>query len=384
MLILRWILAAAAVGVLASRPRSARAAAVLGMLAAGDLLAGAHVGPAVTTVAPLLAFLAAALTLAALVERSGLARRAASLLARRGRGRTAAVYALTCLLCVALTCAVSLDGAVVLMVPLALALGEDFGVPVRPLLLAIIVVANASSIAVPQGNPTNLVLIARLHLSPAAFTAHMLLPGLLAAAVCAGSVAWLERRALAGTYHPPRGEQPPVSPAELRAAASLLTAALVAWAATLLGIAPWWPFAAVVALAVALPGARVPLVVPWRIAVQVAALVIVIGGLALGVPELPGGPLGLLAVACVLGAAAAITNNLPASVWAGALLAAPTGYAASIGLAIGPLATPQGSVATLIAADLAGDAAPALPLRRFLPIAAAALLCATLLSSSGL
>ena len=205
-----------------------------------------------------------------------------------------------------------------------------------------------------------------------------------AAAIGAGSVAWLERRALAGTYRPPRGGRSSLTAAERRAAAALLGAGLVAWAATLLGIAPWWPFSAAVVVAVALPGARVALVVPWRIAVQVAALVIVIGGLALGVPALPVSPLGLLAIASVLGAAAAITNNLPASVWAGALLAAPTGYAASIGLAIGPLATPQGSVATLIVADLAGDAAPALPLRRFIPIAAAVLLGATLLSLIGL
>ena len=382
MLILRWSLAATAVAVLALRPHSARAAAVLGALAAADVLTGVNIGPMLTTVAPLLAFLAAALTLAALVERSGLVRRAASLLAGHGDGRIVVVYGLTCLVCFVLTCAVSLDGAVVLMVPLAL--GENFGVPVRPLLLGIIVVANASSIAVPQGNPTNLVLITRLHLSPGVFTAHMLLPGVLAAVLCAGSVAWLERRALAGTYRPPLGERPRLARAELRAAASLLAAAVAAWAATLLGIPPWWPFAAVVALAALRSGADVPRVVPWRIGVQVAALVIVIGGLALGVPELPGGPLGLLAVACVLGVAAAIMNNLPASVWAGAMLAAPTGYAASIGLAIGPLATPQGSVATLIAADLAGEAAPVLPLRRFLPIAAAALLCATLLSSSGL
>src|SRR5579862_2095656 len=154
MLILRWSLAATAVAVLALRPHSARAAAVLGVLAAADVLTGVHIGPTLTTVAPLLAFLAAALTLAALVEQSGLVRRAASLLAGHGDGRTAVVYVMTCLLCVALTCAVSLDGAVVLMVPLALALGEDFGVPVRPLLLGIIVVANASSIALPQGNPT--------------------------------------------------------------------------------------------------------------------------------------------------------------------------------------------------------------------------------------
>ena len=384
MLILRWILAAAAVAVLALRPRSARAAGVLGALGAGDLLAGARVGPAVTTVAPLLAFLAAALTLAGLVERSGLARRGAALLARHGHGRAAMVYALTCVLCAALTCAVSLDGAVVLMVPLALALSEDFGVPVRPLLLGVITVANASSIAVPQGNPTNLVLIARLHLSPSAFTAHMLLPGLVAAAVCAGSVALLERGALSHAYRPPRGARRPLSPAERRAAAALVVAALAAWTATLLGIAPWWPFAAVVALAVALPGGSAPLVVPWRIAVQLAGLVVVTGGLGLGAPVLPGGPLGLLALAGILGAAAATVNNLPASVWAGALLAAPTGYAASIGLAIGPLATPQGSVATLIAADLAGDAAPALPLRWFVPITAAALASATLLSCSGL
>ena len=383
MLILHWIFAVAAVGLLALRSRSAPGAAALAVLAGADIVLGASVGPAVITAAPLLVFLASALTLAALVERSGLAQRAASLLARLARGRTPVLYVLTCLLCAALTCAVSLDGAVVLMVPVALALSEDFDVPVRPLLLGVIAVANASSIAVPQGNPTNLVLIARLHLSPASFTAHMVVPGLGAAAMCAGAVAWCERRTLAGRYHAPPGERSPLSPAERQAAASLLAAALTAWTAPLLGIAPWWPFAGVVALAAVLAGARAPMV-PWRIGVQVAALVIVIGGLDLGAPALPRGPVGLLAVAGLLGAVAAIVNNLPASVWAGALLAAPAGYAATIGLAIGPLATPQGSVATLIATDLAGDAAPALPLRRFAPIAAAALTGAALLSWSGL
>ena len=62
---------------------------------------------------------------------------------------------------------------------------------------------------------------------------------------------------------------------------------------------------------------------------------------------------------------AAVVNNLPASVWAGMLLAGGTGYAASIGLAIGSLAMRQGSVATLIATDLAGDCAPRFPTVRF-------------------
>ena len=80
-----------------------------------------------------------------------------------------------------------------------------------------------------------------------------------------------------------------------------------------------------------------------------------------------------------IGAASALANNLPVSASATALLAAgPAAYAASIGLAVGALATPQGSVATLIATDLAGPNAPPLPLRRLAPLAVAAVLIATL------
>jgi hypothetical protein len=43
-------------------------------------------------------------------------------------------------------------------------------------------------------------LIERLHLSPAAFSAHMALPGLLAAVLCAGLVAARARMGLAGGY----------------------------------------------------------------------------------------------------------------------------------------------------------------------------------------
>jgi len=89
---------------------------------------------------------------------------------------------------------------------------------------------------------------------------------------------------------------------------------------------------------------------------------------------------GLLAVAIGIGAASALANNLPVSASASALLAAgPAAYAATIGLAVGALATPQGSVATLIATDLAGPNAPPLPLRRLAPVAGAAVFVATLL-----
>lgn len=83
------------------------------------------------------------------------------------------------------------------------------------------------------------------------------------------------------------------------------------------------------------------------------------------------------ALALVVGATAALANNLPVSVSAGSLLAAgSSGYAATIGLGVGALATPQGSVATLIAADLAGPAATALSVRRLAPLAIAGVLTA--------
>ena len=75
-----------------------------------------------------------------------------------------------------------------------------------------------------------------------------------------------------------------------------------------------------------------------------------------------------------------MANNLPVSAAATALLSTgPTAYAASIGLAVGALAAPQGSVATLIATDLAGSDAPSITARSFAPIAAAGLVVATLL-----
>jgi arsenical pump membrane protein len=383
MIILHLILAVLAVGLLALRPRSAVAALALTGVAVLDVILGAPVESAVRVVAPLVAFLAAALTLAQFVERSGLAERAAYRLAAAARGNSLVLYALVCLLCVALTCAVSLDAAVVLMVPVLLLLAKRFDAPMRPLFLGVVAVANVASITVPQGNPTNLVLINRLGLSPLAFTAHMLVPGLVAAVLCALGVTLGERRTLAVGYRRTKPKQTRLSRAELHAALSLLAVAIVAWGAPLFGIAPWWPFTGTVVLALCVLGRRPQLILPWRIAVQIGAMLIVVSAVGLKPPVIPFGLLGLLITAVALAAVAAVLNNLPASVWAGALLNAGTGYAASIGLAIGPLATPHGSVATLIATDLAGHSAPSIPKRRFAVITAVALITATLLVWAG-
>src|SRR5262249_52428793 len=155
----------------------------------------------------------------------------------------------------------------------------------------------------------------------------------------------------------PTGGSSPWSRAERHAALSLGGAALAAWAAPFFGIAPWWPFTAAVALAVLAARERPRVVVPWRIAGQVIALVV--GAGAPGPPPPAPSPLalpGLLLVAAAVAAASAVANNLPVSVSAVSLLASgPPAYAAAVGLAVGSVATPHGSVATLIASQIAGD-----------------------------
>jgi Na+/H+ antiporter NhaD/arsenite permease-like protein len=281
------------------------------------------------------------------------------------------LYALVCALCAGLTAVVSLDGAVVLMVPLVLALRRRFGAPFAPLFVGVVAVANPVSIAVPQGNPTNLVIMERLGLSPAAFAGHLLLPGIAAAAACALGVALMQRRSVAGTYTLPERGRSPLSGSERHAAVALAVAGLVAWACPLVGLTPWWPFAAVVALALLTEGRARRVIVPWR-------------------PDGAGGGPGrrrrcaadrVASCRCARAARAARgrprrrrsrgrANNLPASVWiASLLLAGPAAYAATIGLAVGALATPQGSVATLVAADLAGGGRELVAARRLAPLA---------------
>jgi arsenical pump membrane protein len=381
MLIVHAILAAIAIAALALRPRSGAATLAALGAAAADAALGAPVAPALGVVAPLTAFLAAALTLAAMVERSGIADRAADALATGARGSALALYALVCATCAALTAAVSLDGAVVLVVPLLLALQRRFDAPFAPLFLGAVIVANAGSIAVPQGNPTNLVVIDRLELSPATFALHMLVPGLAAAALGAAGIALAERRTLRARVLVPDRDRAPLTQAERRAAIALAAAALTAWAAPLLGVAPWWPFAAVVALATVTTKGRPKPVVPWRVAGQVAALGVVIGALGIAPPAPSHATLPeLLLLAGAVAAAAALANNLPVSVSAASLLAAgPPAYAATIGLAVGSAATPHGSVATLIASQIAGDAAPPIRKRRFVALAAAGVVAATAL-----
>jgi Na+/H+ antiporter NhaD/arsenite permease-like protein len=323
-MVIRLIIAGIAVAAVAAAPRSRWSA--LAALAAGAgsvLLAGGSVArDTLVAVGPMLLFLTVALGVAALAERAGLAERAAArLAAARGPRR---LYALVCASSALLTCVVSLDGAVVLMVPLVRAVSRRTGVPAPPLLAGAVAVANAASLAVPEGNPTNLVVMSRLGLSPQQFLGHLFLPGLAAALLCA--------------LVPLRGlgdAAPPVA------------------------------------------HTRAPFVVPWRIGAQMTGLLAALDGIAPTVSLRGAGLVALLAVAGATAAAAALANNLPVSASVAALATAgPGAYAALIGLSVGALATAHGSVATLIARDLSCDRRPWA--RVWTPAAAAAVALATL------
>jgi hypothetical protein len=122
--------------------------------------------------------------------------------------------------------------------------------------------------------------------------------------------------------------------------------------------------------------------VSWWIAGQIGALLIIVGAIGLKPPTVASGPFRLLA-SPARSASPPQLSTTSAGAWAAPVLTDPSGYAASIGLAFGCLATPQGSVATLIATDLAG---PGRTDRNQPPprlLAALALVAATLLLAAG-
>ena len=325
-MIMRFILAGVAVVAVAGWPRSRVGAATA--LAVGALAGG--IFAAAAAAAPMLVFLTAALGVAGLAERAGLADRAANALACAGRGRTRLLYALVCSVSALLTALISLDGAVVLMVPVVASLARRCRVSFAPFFLGVVCVANAASLAIPEGNPTNLVVMSRLGLSAGAFLSHLLVPGVCAAVLCAlVSARRLDRR----NYTIDSSEATPAS---------------------------WRTY------------------VPWRIGAQVIGLLAALQGL---VPRIVSGGHGFAALLLVAGGTAgisALANNLPVSAAVAAFLTAgPGAYAALIGLTVGALATPHGSVATMIAGDLAGEDGE-LRVALLAPAAALAVLSATL------
>jgi arsenical pump membrane protein len=381
MLIFRVILALAALAFVASHPRSWVAAAGAGACAAVALVSGASApgdtGSALAAAGPPIAFLTAVIGLALLADDSGLATRLARLLAAAGRGRTLALFGWVCAACAVLTAALSLDGAVVVMLPVIAVLVRRHGAPLRPLLLGSVGVANSFSAALPAGNPTNLVVMERLGLSPGGFVARMLLPSIGATLACVGVLWLVERRGLSGGYSRNAGSSE-LSHGGRLALCALGAAAAADWFSPLVGLSPWIPVSAVALVALAATGRRPMLALPLRTGIQIASLLVVLDSLraAVHVHALAGPAptlAGLAVVALVVSAGAALANNLPASAAVASLLSTgPASYAALLGLSAGALATPHGSIATLVSLEMAGCGRPRALAAAWAPAALAA------------
>src|SRR5579864_5878083 len=140
----------------------------------------------IVTGASLACFLTAAMWMAAEADRSGLSARIAGGLERAGDRSGARMYLAVCGATAGLTALLSLDGAVVVMLPSLRAL-ERRGAAMRPLLFGTVAVANAFSMAFPQGNPANLLVISGMGLGPAGYVRAMFPPGLAATAIAAAA-----------------------------------------------------------------------------------------------------------------------------------------------------------------------------------------------------
>ncbi|MGZ6826287.1 MAG: ArsB/NhaD family transporter, partial [Mycobacteriales bacterium] len=220
-----------------------------------------------------------------------------------------------------------------------------------PFALCTVWLANTASLLLPVSNLTNLLAVGRLGLTTPAYLGRTALPALAAIAVTTAVLALWQRTALSGRYAVPDPLRPE-DPRRFRGNAvacallvpTILLGAPVAWAATA---------SAVVA---ALASGRAHLrwrLVPWRLVLLVLGLFLVVEAV---------GPLGLdtvlrdglgspLRTAFVAAGGANLVNNLPAYLAVERVV--PHGQLLSLllGVNLGPLVLPWGSLATLLWAE---------------------------------
>jgi len=266
------------------------------------------VGEHLRTLVPALAFLLAAVPLAALLGRLGFFDALASSIASRSSavplGALWMIAGLT-------TVVLNLDTTVVLLTPLYLRLARRAGVDARPVVAIALLQASLASSVLPVSNLTTLVAVEQLHLSVADVVTHLALPS-----VVASTVGWLLFR----RHHAGRLLLPETTTPDRRA----LTIGGVIVAALLVGFTlgpsvgvPSWLVAVVadlvlVAVTRSLPWRTLPVATAAGVAAVAALVALVVpGDLVRGLVG-HDGPAALVLVAFAGAAAANAVNNLPA------------------------------------------------------------------------
>jgi arsenical pump membrane protein len=330
-------------------------AAVAGALTlATGLLSPGGAADVLDRTGPVLVFLVAITVLAELADLAGVFDVAAQHAAHLARGRTPLLFALVVLLATTTTIVLSLDTTAVLVTPVVLATALQLDLNPVPFAIATVWLANTASLLLPVSNLTNLLAVDRLDLSPSSYVSHLALPALSAVVVTVAVLVLWQGKHLRGRY-----VVPTAVPAEDRVLfLGTATACLLLVPALLAGleVAVASSIAAAVAAAFFLlrrPGALRPALLPWRLVVLVLGLFLVVAAI---------GPLGLdgllrdglggdLRTAFVAAGGANGVNNLPAYLAVERVTAHEQLLPLLLGVNLGPLVTPWGSLATLLWAE---------------------------------
>ncbi|WP_067570159.1 SLC13 family permease [Nocardia acidivorans] len=305
--------------------------------------------------APILGFLIAATLLAELSSAAGVFEVAAVHCARLARGSTPLLFILVAVLATLITITLGLDTTAVLLTPVVLAMTWRLGLPALPFAVLVVWLANTASLLLPVSNLTNLLALQHSHLSTASFAARMALPELVAVSTTVLYLGLRFRRQLTGRYPVP-DQVVPGDPITYRVCAAACVGFAVAVA---LDVAPWLA-ATVAALAtVAATAARdrprlTFSLIPWRMALAIAALFLLVAALtAHGLGDLITEWAARSHWQTIVLAATTsnVINNLPA--YLALENAIPPGgttnlYEILLGVNIGPLITIWGSLATVL------------------------------------
>lgn len=328
---------------------------------------------------PILAFLFSVVILAELTSKAQTFDVLATRLAIVARGRFAVLFLLCVLLAVLVTVGLNLDTTAVLLTPIMLALADRAGVPPLPLAVTTAFLANTASLLLPVGNLTNLLAADRVALPPAAFAARMAAPEAVSVAATM-VVLWIffwrrGRRGGMERFTPPTPFRPadPLLCAIAGVACALFVIAIVAGAPLQIASAA----AAGVTVLAFLFRRRSELrwsLLPWRLLANVTGMFLVIQTLSVhGLDTLvghligtDGGFVGQMRAAGTGLGLSNVVNNLPAYIAGEAVI--PAGnhtqlLALLIGVNVGPIITPWGSLAMLLWFERCNAAGLAVPKR---------------------
>jgi arsenical pump membrane protein len=344
---------------------------LVGVLAAGWVLALGAVGPSealdqTRLLLPVVAFLAAILVVAELCAAEGLFAAVGAQVARAGRGSPLRLLRWTFLAAALVTAVLSLDATVVLLTPVVAAAATSSRVGPRPLVSACARLANSASLLLPVSNLTNLLALPALPtLSFLGFAAVMAPVWVAVVAVEYVGHRLFFARDLQEPADRPGGVPPavpvPLVPVTVVAAMLVGFAILSPW-----GVEPAWTAgAAAVVLGVhAVATGRIrPAALLASANLPFAGFVLCLGVVVAALTStflgrlvhdlLPtGSGLGALLVVALLATALAnLVNNLPATLLLVPLVAplGPTAVlAALVGLGAGSGLTYTGSLANLL------------------------------------